>query len=113
MQRSMDDPPDGLPPTCVEWEVGRVFNLSLSANVLLVVAGNHDHRSRLVVAEHNGHQPRRVDEKCERCDRPGIRFFDRHWCCEPCGQAVLDRLTEESERPAPQKPAIVPGRRRK
>ena len=93
MQRRIDDPPDGQPPTCVgATEVGRFF------------WAHHHASAPEASADGNGHQPpRTVEQKCERCDRPGVRFFDQHWCCDPCGQAVLDRLSEELQKPAPRR----------
>lgn len=108
MPRRMDDPPDGLRSTCVMKCVvhhasGRIFNLSLGADDLLVVA------------EHNDRRSRRVDQKCEKCDRPGVRFYDRHWCCDSCGQAILDKISEEMDQPVPKRPPknILPGGRRR
>ena len=101
MHGRIDDPPDGQPPTCAGGPTaGRIIYVSLNADDLLVVA------------EHHGHQPpRTVEQKCERCDQPGVRFFDQHWCCDPCGQTVLDRLSEELQKPAPRRieKSITPG----
>ena len=70
----LHDPSDGQPPACLRGpEVG----------------------------PWNDHGSRPVDYKCQHCDQPGVRFFDRQWCCEDCGQAVLYRLSEELVRPAP------------
>lgn len=54
--------------------------------------------------ETNGAVRRRaVDQRCEKCDRPGVRFYDRVWCCPECGQVIMDALTDEQARPAPKK----------
>jgi hypothetical protein len=112
MPRSYDDPPDGQPPTCVAVpDVGPIFDclFHFAESTLALLAksiqgsGNGNHRSRP------------LEQKCDFCDEPGVKPYDQNWCCEACGQALLDRLSEELVRPAPrqkQKPnSIRPGQR--
>ena len=90
----LHDPPGDQPSTCVGGpEVGH---------------GNH-YASAPAASANGNHGSRHLDQKCQHCDQPGVRFYDREWCCAACGQDVLHRLTEELVRPVP-KPA-EPGQR--
>lgn len=106
MPRRHDDPPDGLPPTCVEPTIGRVFAFHPVPH----------HGSALAVLPNgNGsnHPPPPGEQKCDFCNQPGVRPYDQNWACEDCGQKILDRLAEELERPAPRRivKTILPGQR--
>jgi len=54
----------------------------------------------------------RREQRCDHCDQPGVNFYDQDWCCESCGQDVLDRLSEEALRPRSEQ-TLPPGRLRK
>lgn len=89
----------------------RNIPLVISYEIDLVLAradGNHARVPvNLVLAQQDAPEPRpalKNVEVCERCHQvPGIRHFDYEWCCEACGQAVLDKVAEEATRPVPPK----------
>ena len=94
-----DDPPDGQPSTCVAVpDVGPLFDcvFHFAESTLALLA-------KSIQSTANGnHRPRLSDAKCDFCDEPGVKPYDQNWCCEACGQALLDRLAEEIVRPVPQ-----------
>ena len=101
MHHRMDNPPDGQPPTCVGApEAGRILHIALGPNDLLVVAesehpsGTSSPPLRLL---------EQIDQKCEMkdCDHRGVKFYDRTWCCDSCGEALVARICQELDDPMP------------
>jgi hypothetical protein len=119
MPRRIDDPSDGQPSMSVEEPTaGPIFYcVPHHAEVALAALACAHRHAELALAElansNSNHQPRPVDEKCDLCDQLGVKIYDRNWCCEDCGQKILDGLVEESERPAPKRyrKTILPGQR--
>ena len=115
MPQRMDEPP-GQPPTCVGApEAGRILHITLGPNDFLVVAeseqsnGTH-HDSRLLEQQTDR-------RKCEMkdCPCPGVKIYDRTWCCASCGEALIARICQEAEVTLPRMPqrATRPGQREK
>jgi hypothetical protein len=105
MARRNDDPPDGLPPTCVAPTFGR--------NFALFRCTHHGGPLGLLPNGNSNHPPQFGEPKCDLCEQPGVKCVDQHWVCENCGQRLLDALQEELDRPAPKRyrKTIRPGQR--